>query len=583
MTKKKSPANAPRRSSDRKPMAGLLLSFARRLSGYMSPLFGFSFVVNILMLVAPLYMLQIYDRVITSGSRDTLIWLTAIAAFLFVIYAAAEAGRRRVASLAAERFDKDMSARIFRRFENGDHKDSLSEDLALLARSRPLLQNQLIFPFLDLPFAPLFLTILFFVHPAIGALGLIGGAVVLFVAVAAEMATRGAGGRAAAVSAAAADFAAGMTRQRSAMAAMGLVEPAYKKWLKLKNRAVLLQLDASNRDGGFTAASRAIRQGLQMLVLAAGAALAISQQMSPGSIVAGSIILARALGPIDQIVGGWRSLVQAATAWGQLEDHLRDVPSEAGYTPLPRPEANLRLDRLTIAAPGADAPLVRPFSIEIVGGQSVALVGPNGAGKTTVLQTLSGAWPPVAGAVLLGGRDLHAWPSADRGRFVGYLPQDVELLTGTVGENISRMQENVAPEEIFEAAQAAGAHDAILRLPDGYDTVLGHGGVQLSAGQRQQIGLARALFRAPVLLLLDEPTANLDAAASRTVIKAIGAAAERGAIVITSTHDGALIAAMETALVIRNGAVMSARTDEFLKAAYPESNKMRLKSGAATS
>lgn len=578
MTRPSAAAPTGRRKQGRPAVLFLLFDFGRALKGYLIPLMGFSLVTNLLMLVAPLYMLQIYDRVLTSGSGDTLVWLTIIAGFLFLIYAAAETGRRRLAALANERIDQTLSARIFKRFENGAVDVRLADDLTLLSRVRPLLQNQLIFPFLDLPFVPLFLVILFLVHPAIGTVGLIGAGLVLFIAITAEITTRGPGERAASVSAEAYDFAAGMTRQRSAMVAMGLVRPAYGKWLDLRTRAAILQLEASRRDGGFTATSRAVRQGLQMLILAAGAALAISQEVSPGAIVAGSIILARALGPIDQIVGSWRSIVQAANAWSDLRDRLRGIEGEARFTPLPRPDAQLSLDRLAITAPGGGAPLIRPFSIEIPGGQSTAIIGANGAGKTTLLQTISGAWAPAAGTVYLGGRSLHAWASTDRGRHVGYLPQDVELMPGTIAENIARLEE-ASPEEIYAAASKAGAHDAILRMPEGYDTWIGPGGVLLSAGQRQQIGLARALFREPVLMLLDEPTANLDVTASQAVIAALQAAARRGAIIITATHDNALIGALEMVLVIRNGAVMSARSEEFLKSAQPRTHAVRLNMG----
>ena len=234
-------------------------------------------------------------------------------------------------------------------------------------------------------------------HPIIGVVGLVGGAIVLIVAVAAEFATRGTGARAARYSAMALDFANGMTRQRSAMTSMGIVQTARNKWLAIKNRSTVLQLAASNRDGGFAAASRALRQGLQMAVLAFGAMLAISQQISPGSVVAGSIILARALGPIDQIVGGWRSLVQSATAWGHLRENIGETPTESDFTPLPKPNALLRLDRLTLISPGATAPLIRPFSLEVTGGQSYTIVGANGAGKTTLLQTLAGAVGALSG------------------------------------------------------------------------------------------------------------------------------------------------------------------------------------------
>lgn len=544
----------------------LVISYARALPGYAGLLMSFSAVINLLLLVAPLYMLQVYDRVLTSGSGDTLVWLTVIAVFLLAVYGAAEAGRRRVASLAVERLDARLTASIARRFAGATGSSAgLLHELSLAGRARALLQNQLIFPFFDLPFAPLFLAVLFFVHPVMGAVGVFGAVLIVAIAIVAETSTRHAGDGAAAAAAQAQDYIAGVARERSAMTAMGLATPALQRWRMLKDHAGELNIDSTKQDGVYSAAARAVRQILQILTLATGAALAITQQISPGAIVAGSIILARALGPIDQIVGSWRSLVQASIAWGEVRDAVEGAPPASQFTPLPAPNAHLALDRLSLSAPGSVAILVRPFSLELSGGASVALVGANGAGKSTVLQTLSGAWPAASGAVILGGRSVHAWPGEDRGRHVGYAPQASELLPATIGENIARLSP-AGPEEIIAAAMEVGAHEAILALPRGYDTPLGPAGTKLSTGQRQQINLARAFFRNPTLLLLDEPTANLDRETSLNVIAALQRAAARGAIVIAATHDRILIGAMKTVLTIRGGAVLSADSANYLKA-----------------
>lgn len=537
-----------------------LLALKRELPGFTAPLLGFSVVVNLLLLVAPLYMLQTYDRVLTSGSTDTLIWLTVIAVFLLGVYAVAETGRKRVCALAAESIEESLSERAFARFDQQtDGGANLPNDLNYLGRIRSLFQNQLIMPFIDIPFAPFFLLVLFLVHPVIGLLGLIGGMTVFAVAAIAEVTTRKTNQQAVAVSSQAYQLANGLSRQRSAMVAMGLIQNALAKWRQTKSHARKLNLEASSKEGAFSGSARALRQILQILVLGTGAALAIAQEISPGAIVAASIVLSRALAPIDQIVGSWRSITQARAAWDLLQPVVELEQTQTDFTPLPRPEAHLSIDRLAVSAPASDAPLIRPFSIELTGGQLISIGGGNGAGKTSLLQTLAAAWLPYSGRVALGGRSLHHWPSEDRGQYVGYVPQDIELLPGTIGENIARMS-NAEPEPIIAAAKKAGAHDMILSLPKGYETpLLLAGDTGLSAGQRQMIGLARALFNNPVLLLLDEPTANLDARAAERVIDNLKLAAVEGAIVVTATHDRTLIAATENMLVLKNGGVMAAK------------------------
>jgi PrtD family type I secretion system ABC transporter len=526
-------------------------------------LLGFSLAVNLLLLVSPLYMLQVYDRVLTSGSRDALIWLSLIAVFLLLIYAAAEAGRRRLSTLMAGRVESRFASRMFARFAAGDDREPrLPQDAANLSRIQGALQNGTLIPFLDLPFTPLFFFLLFLLHPVLGLVGLAGAFMIGVVALAAEWATRRPGKRAAQTGAQAQMFLAGLSAQRSAIVAMGIGADAQSRWLAQRNEALAAGTETTTRDGTFSALARSVRQVLQVAALGAGAALALAQEISPGTIVAASIIMTRALGPVDQIVGSWRTLVQAQEAWNELRNRLGRSYDAKPFTALPAPPAHLMLDRLSVSVPGSDAPLVRPFSYEIGGGHGVALVGNNGAGKTTLLQILAGVWAPPAGHVMFGGRDMHRWPSDDRGQHVGYVPQAVELLPGTVAENIARFRKGPV-EAVFEAARRSGAHETILALPDGYDTRLGPGGYKLSAGQRQLVGLARAFYGHPVLLLLDEPTANLDPGAALRTIAAIRAALDAGAIVVASTHDLRLVHTLDVALVIRRGGVMTIPAREY--------------------
>jgi len=495
----------PNKSPQKRGVISWFFAMGRELPGYFLPILGFSLVSNILLLVSPLYMLQVYDRILTSGSRDTLIWITLISVFLLAIYGAAETGRRRICSLASEELEEKLSERVFAEFDKThDAGGRLPNDLRVLTRIRGFFQNQTVLPFFDLPFAPLFLIVMFMIHPIIGVLGLGGGLVLLTIAISAEVSTRRTNETVNAVNSEAFNLATGLSRQRSAIVAMGLTHNALAKWRDTKDAARELNLKAGAKETGFSSLTKAGRQMLQILILGAGGALAITQQISPGAIVAGSIILGRALGPIDQIVGSWRGITSARSAWNQIQSAIENDDVTANYTPLPRPGAHLKLDRLSIAVPGSREALIRPFGFEVTGGQIIAILGSNGCGKTTLLQTLAGAWDPHSGSVILGGRNLHAWASEDRGQYVGYVPQDVELLPGTVGENIARMTDS-EPEEIIKAAKKAGAHDMILRLPQGYETPVGVRGVgSLSAGQRQLIGLARALFGNPVIILLDE-------------------------------------------------------------------------------
>ena len=550
-----------------------ILSMKRLLPGYFWPILVFSLVSNLLLLVSPLYMLQVYDRILTSGSKDTLIWITIIAVFLMFIYAAAETARRHICALAAEKIEGQIAESVFSNFENNKEAgEKLPDDLRVLSRIRGFFRNQAILPFFDLPFSPLFLLVMFLIHPIIGTIGLIGGIILFIVAIAAEFSTRNTNKIANSASSQAFLLATGLSRQRSAIVSMGLTKGATEKWRLTKDQFKDQTLKASERENGFSSITRAGRQTLQILILGAGGALAISQQVSPGAIVAGSIIMSRTLAPIDQMVGNWRGITAAKMAWHRLEELMagsKETVTE--FTPLPRPESRLAMQRLCVAAPGMQEPLIRPFALELNGGQLTALMGPNGSGKSSLLQTIASAWEPHSGHVTLGGRDLHKWVAEDRGQYIGYVPQNIELLPGTIAENVCRMS-SAEPEAIFSAAKLAGAHEMILALPQGYETPIGMPGTQkLSAGQRQLIGLARALFGNPVLIVLDEPTANLDPEKSREVTQNLVKIAAMDRIIIAATHDNNLIAATQTIMAIKDGTLMTADTRKYLEAKSAQS------------
>ncbi|MGV6800865.1 MAG: type I secretion system permease/ATPase [bacterium] len=566
--------------SGRAPDEERLLSIqntVRKTYGYLGVAFFFTLVLNMIMLVSPVYMLQVYDRVMTSGSVETLIVLTIIAVFLFMIYIAADAGRKRVLANAGQNIGSALDAATLRAGLN-DAKSpptAIIENIGNLAKVQGFFVNGTIAPLLDLPFAPLFIGILFMVHPFLGAIGLIGAFILLGLAIIANQASTKTVKEAAMREGAAQAMLGHTARQRAAIVSMGIGERAIQRWRDKRHYAIDESLRAVNTSNYLTSISRSFRQVLQVFILGAGAWLALQHQISSGAIVAGSIIMGRGLAPIDQSVAIWRILIQTRQSWAALKDYLQnsdsvmDPDAEHHITRMPRPEPVLKLEEFTVSPPGSEKPLLPQISFELPRGSITALLGPSGAGKTSLMQTIAGAWHPQAGTARLGGRDIHTWDADDRGRFVGYLPQHVELLTGTVFENIARFTQ-AEPEEVYAAAKQAGCHEMILSFPKGYDTPIGEKAAYLSAGQRQSVGLARAFFGNPALLLLDEPTAHLDinmvgvmmqqfAEIARTPAK------ERDSTYIIATHDLRLINASDQVLVIQNRQVALMPRDEYLK------------------
>lgn len=521
-------------------------------------------------------MMQVYDRVMVSGSLDTLFWLSVIAVFLLVIYAAAESGRRRVLSLAGARLEKHLSDRVFEKYETSGNRRTVEADLGKVRSVVQLYSGNVLSPLFDLPFAPLFVLVLFLVHPLLGSVALVGAGIVLVVALVAEMTTRSPSERASDTRTRAVMLSSAMQRQRPAVIAMGMGAALRTQHDAIRNEAEALALNTAKAEGTYSGITKSFRQILQLAMLGLGAALALSQEISSGTIVAGSIVLARAIGPIDQIVGAWRALTRGREAWRALKAELVNAPIQTrAYTPLPRPLPNLDIDRLSAAPASADKPLIHPFSFRVEAGALIALVGAIGCGKTTLLQTLGGALAPRDGSVSLGSADIHAWSNVDRGRYVGYVPQHAEMFPGTVKENIARFTD-AHDRDVFEALQAAGATDLALSLPKGLDTQIGPGGANLSSGQLQLIGLARALLVKPVLLLLDEPTANLDPTTASRLIQNLKAISAQGCIVIAATHDGRLLQTSDAVLSIYQGAVSRLTAADFLS--QQKTNQLRLAS-----
>jgi len=560
-------SSVPGRNGTKGARRALRIRIRKTLRPYWVAAFSFSIISNVLLLVSPIYMLQIYDRVMTSASMDTLIWLSVIAVFLMTVYAAAEGGRRRVLSLAADRLGQLFTELSFRRFQDGsaDGDLELGRNLADTSRVQQLYMSSTLTPFLDIPFTPLFILVMYIVHPLLGYCGIAGGVLMLIFSLLADRATRERSEHAAELQGVSANLATSIQREWSSVAAMGLGKRLQDRYFQIQGRAQDLLLEATGKEGGYSALIRSSRQMLQILMLGLGAGLALSQEISSGSIVAGTIVLSRALAPVDQIVGSWRSLTRGREAWrGLMERIPGTLEDRAETTRLPRPEPKLVIDRLACAPRNGKRPLVHSFNLTVEGGCILVVTGVIGAGKTTLLETLAGALGPHDGAVSLGGRTLHEWPAEDRGRYVGYVPQRVNLFQGTVMDNVTRFGE-VTSEDGMKALQAAGAMPTVLGLPDGPDTNVGPHGVQLSAGQRQLIGFAEALSTDPVLLLLDEPTANLDATSAMGLIQCLRNAAASGAIVIAATHDWRVIRAANAILNIQNRTIQRKTPTEFFE------------------
>lgn len=523
----------------------------------------FSVVVNALLLVAPIYMLQIYDRVLTSGSFDTLLVLSLLAVALLLVFAAAEGGRRRVFSLIGREISRQLNSAIFHAgltAEQGGR--NLGIAFSHLARIQGFFFNGGVQPFFDAPFTPFFILVIFLIHPALGVFSVVGAVILLSLAVVTELASRGPQEEARRREEKSNTFLSGLIQQYNAIIGMGMTTLAENRWRRLKDNSTDATLHSSSIVSFLSSLTKSVRQILQVGSLGLGAYFVLLQEISPGAIIAVSIILGRALAPIDQTVAAWRQIVDVRTSLHGLRDLLGDAPgAQEAPLALPRPEGKLHVDQLAVACPGREKPLFTLADLHLKAGQTLLVIGASGGGKTSCLQTLSGVWKPFAGAVRLGGRSIHDWSPSDRGQYIGYLPHSTELLPGTVAENIARFTET-ENEKVFEAARIAGCHDTILGLKDGYDTMVGPGGAYLSAGQKQLIGLARAVFDCPAAIFLDEPTANLDVGSVNFFQILLQDLKRKGVITVIATHDFRLLSAADYVLTLQGGkAVLNTQSD----------------------
>lgn len=516
----------------------------------------FSFFINLLMLTGPLYMLQVYDRVLASRSESTLVALTVLAGVLMLVMGLLELIRSRV----LVRIGINLGARLgshvflaaFQRSLRG-LRGQRSQPLRDTDNVRQFLAGPGPFALFDAPWVPLYLAVVFLFHPVLGFIALAGAAVLFVIALLNELLTRGPLNKANTEISTAYGFAESSLRNADVLESMGMLEGVQRRWAETHRKGLALQCTASDRAGTLTASSKAIRMFLQVAILGAGAALAIEQVISPGVMIAASIITGRALAPVEQAIGHWRHFIAARAAYGRLDALLREHPLPADMLKLPRPEGHLSVEQVVAVPPGAGKPVLRGISFKLSPGEALGVIGPSASGKSTLAKLLVGVWPPYSGTVRLDGAELHGWRREDLGPHIGYLPQDIELISGTVAENISRFVDQPDPEMVVQAARRAGVHEMVLRLADGYDTQIGENGNILSGGQRQRIGLARAVYGTPALVVLDEPNSNLDAAGDQALAEAILDLKANQVTVVVMAHRPSAIAAVDKLLMLREG------------------------------
>ncbi|RZN30068.1 type I secretion system permease/ATPase [Bradyrhizobium sp. Leo121] len=517
----------------------------------------FSGLINLLSLTGSLFMLEVYDRVLPSRSVPTLVGLSVIAAMLFVFQGILELTRGRMLLRIGNQIDWRVSDRVYdlvirlplRTRGGGDGLQPVRD----LDTIRSVLSGAGLPALFDLPWLPIYLVICFAFHPLIGSTVLGGALVLVILTLLTDRLSRRSVQRASIHAAARNRLAEASRRNAEVLAAMGMSARLLARWRELGDAYRRQQKIAGDISGGFGVVGRMLRMMLQSAVLAVGAYLVIHQEASGGIIIASSILTGRALAPVDLAIANWRSFVAARQSWRRLAKLLAAIPAPAAQVPLPAPSRTLLAEKLSVTAPESEKLLATDVNFVLKAGSAVGIIGASGSGKSSLVRALVGAWRPSRGVVRLDGAALEQWSSETLGNHIGYLPQDVELFEGTIAENIARFVPNPPMEMVLAAANAAGIHQLIVGLPEGYNTQIGEQGARLSAGQRQRVALARALYADPFLVVLDEPNSNLDAEGEEALTRAILAVRARGGIVVIVAHRSSALAAVDFVMTMANG------------------------------
>ncbi|HHL43302.1 MAG TPA: type I secretion system permease/ATPase [Hellea balneolensis] len=552
MAKKKNPFQ-PEKTPVLKTEVGQALASSRKA---FFGVFVFSAFINILMLTGPLYMLQVYDRVLASSSMPTLIAISILMAAMYIFMGFLEHIRSRVLVRIGDKLERDLGARTFAiwlkqgLYGKAGQRNRPLNDLATL---RQFLSGPAPGTFADIPWVPVYIAVLFLFHSWLGWAGVAATVIIFVLALINERSTREPLQQANILKAKSQMFAQANHDNADAITAMGMAGNMEAKWQKYVDAASKETMVGSDRAGTATATTKAFRMFVQSSMLGLGGALAIQQIITPGMMIAGSIVLGRALAPVQMVLGQWRGFVASRQAFKRLNKFYEVISEDDEVLSLPEPTGKLSVENVVAAPPGSQIAVLLGVNFALEPGQGLAVMGPSASGKSTLARLLVGVWMPNKGAVRLDGATFAQWNREELGPHIGYLPQEITLFDGSIADNISRFTPDANPEDIVLAAKRADVHDMILRFADGYDTMLGEGGMVLSGGQTQRIALARALFGDPSLLVLDEPNANLDTEGDIALSKAIIETRKRGNTVVVMTHRSSAIAAVDQLLILREG------------------------------
>lgn len=516
---------------------------------------GFSVFLNLMLLGPTLYMLQVFDRVLSSRSEATLGMLTLGVVIALIAMSAVDAARSHVLVEVGRRIDERLGEAVLRhvvRRASTPAPTGAESGLRDVGTLRTFLSGANVVALFDAPWMIVFVAVIYLFHPAMGLLALCGALLLMILAWVSEQTNRAALEQLATATRRGSQFIDQGIRNADVLNGMGMTSAFAARWDALNRRTLDLMQSSSRRGGTLLASSKFLRQTIQVGMMGLGAWLVLDNNVTPGIMIAGTILFGRAMAPVEAVIGNWSGLVAARTAWGRLNELLPAVIDAPRRMKLPDPKGHLQLERIALAGIRPDSPILRHVDFDLPAGKSLGILGPSGAGKSSLVKILLGIWSPGAGKIRIDGAEIAHWDMDQLGPHLGYLPQDVELFPGTVAENIARFQSE-AGEDVIEAARRAHAYEMILKLPQGFDTRLGEGGIHLSAGQAQRVGLARALFRRPRIVVLDEPNANLDAEGELALLQALIEMKQDQTTVIMVTHKPSLVASLDYLLVLRDG------------------------------
>jgi len=519
---------------------------------------GFSLAINLLLLVPSIYMLQTYDRVLTSRNEGTLLMLTMLLVFLLALESALEYIRSKVLNRVAALIDLKLNGRVFDvMFQQGlQSKSQAARVLGDLSLVRQFLTGRGLLAFFDAPWLPIFLLVVFLLNFWLGVFGLVSAVILIALAWYNEAATGELHTLSAKQGATVQQRATTALQNAEVIHAMGMLGAVRHSWLVQQNIHLGVLGEAADRAASIGGVVKFARTALQSGILGFGAYLVLQDQLTAGGMIAASILLGRALAPVDQAIAHWKLVINARDAYWRLADLLKRHPINPQPFDLPRPQGQVLVEQIVVSAPGAREAIIKGIGFQVEPGRMIAIVGPSASGKSTLARALVGVWPPTSGVVRLDGADIHQWDRENLGHCLGYLPQDVELLDGSIAENIARFG-SIDSAAVILASQRAGVHDLILRLPQGYETRIGEGGIALSGGQRQRIALARALYGDPVLVVLDEPNSNLDDLGEAALISALRDMKKRGCTVFIVSHRANLLPETDAVMVLAEGRIQT--------------------------